>query len=455
MVSEAFRLAFLRVDKGDHRYRRFAGILQGFVTGLGNRLIGVLVGFLSVPLTIGYLGPERYGIWVAIGTLLAWLQVADLGLGNTLKNALTSAIAQGRMDLARAHLSTAIIGFAVAALAAGFIGLLVWPWIDWAAVFGARTSLARSEIAPAVAIAMGAALVNLPLSVTGSVYIAYQEGRIGNYWAMLGNIANLVALLIVTRTEAGLVWLVVALAATSLAINIVAVIWLFRYHKPELSPRLECVNAYSFRQLAHIGGLFFLITIISLVTFQTDNLVIAHYLGSDQVPQYSLTYRLFEYASVFQTILFSYLWGGYTEAISRKDINWVRRTFNLNLGGSVGFSLVAATALVFAAQPFICWWAGDAAVPSRNLVLWIALWSVINAFTSPVACLLAAASRLRNQTIYSAFGAAGNIILTLTLVKSWGITGVIAGTVISYLVCICVPCIIDARLLLRKLSRDL
>ena len=90
-------------------------------------------------------------------------------------------------------------------------------------------------------------------------------------------------------------------------------------------------------------------------------------------------------------------------------------------------------------------------VPSTALIAWMAAWSLINAFTNPVACLLASAAHLRTQIIYSAFSTVANIVLSIILVQRWGVEGVIAATVISYSFFICVPCYLDAERLLGRL----
>ena len=71
-------------------------------------------------------------------------------------------------------------------------------------------------------------------------------------------------------------------------------------------------------------------------------------------------------------------------------------------------------------------------IPSVALVGWMAAWSVINAMTNPVACLLAAASHMRVQLIYGALAAGSNVALSIYLVPRWGASGAIAATVIAY-----------------------
>jgi O-antigen/teichoic acid export membrane protein len=205
------------------------------------------------------------------------------------------------------------------------------------------------------------------------------------------------------------------------------------------------------RALSQTGWQFFLIGIMALVTFQTDNLVISHYLGAAKVPQYSLTYNLFAYTSLPQNMLFSYLWAAYTEAIARKDIAWVARTFHLNLIIGLLFTGVSVGVLGIIAKPFIGWWTRGAIVPSSALIAWMAAWSVINAMTNPIACLLAAASHLRAQLIYSAFSTISNLALSIYLVQRWGVYGAIAATVISYAIFVCVPVYVDAEMLIKRL----
>ena len=450
-LGKAFRLLFLRIEGGDHRHRRVLAILQGVITGLGNKVVGMLISFLSVPLTIGYLGTERYGAWVTIGSLLAWLQLTDFGLGNGLTNAVTTAAGQDRPDLVRMHLSNGVALLTSIAVATGLVAALAWPFINWGAVFGVSDPATLAELGPAVATALAVFLIQFPLSSGGKVYMAYQEGRIGTYWGIAGNILSLLALITVTRTGGGLVWLVIAVSGTQMLVVLASNAWIYLRHRPNLRPGLRHLDTSAMRPLGAVGGKFFLIQIMALVTFQTDNLVISHYLGAARVPEYSLTYTLFSYTALPQSLLFGYLWTAYTEAIARRDIVWVARAFHMSLLAGIAFTAVAVGCIAFIAQPFIAWWAGPAVVPSIALIAWMAGWSMINAYTNPIACLLAAASHLRVQLIYSFLSTVSNLALSIYLVGSWGVVGVIAATVISYAVFVCVPVLIDVEFLLKRL----
>ena len=315
--------------------------------------MGFLVSFLSVPLTIGYLGKERYGVWILLSSLLAWVRLADLGVSPGLRTAIASALGSGRPDLVRILLSTAFALLCTIAAVLGLVAAVAWPWIDWVALFGITTEEARAEVGPAIATSLGFFLLTFPLSITAVTYDALQEGKLQNYWGMAGNIASLVALIVVTHTHGGLVRLVMAMSGTSLIVNILSSVWLFARYKPLLAPRPQAVQMSSVRRLLNSGGTFFLIQIVALVIFQTGNFIVAKFTGSASVPSYSLTYTLFSYSYLPQTILFNYLWVAHADAIARGDIGWVAHTLKRNLSFSLGFTLAAVVPLILIARPFI------------------------------------------------------------------------------------------------------
>ena len=55
-------------------------------------LTGV-ISLLSIPLTLGYLGADRFGLWMTIASLQAIFAFADFGLGNGVLNTVAEVAA--------------------------------------------------------------------------------------------------------------------------------------------------------------------------------------------------------------------------------------------------------------------------------------------------------------------------------------------------------------------------
>jgi Na+-driven multidrug efflux pump len=78
----------------------------------------MLMGFVSVPLTVGYLGAERYGVWLTISSLLIWVALTDFGLaGNALVNVLSEALGNDDREAARHYVASAFWALVTIALA--------------------------------------------------------------------------------------------------------------------------------------------------------------------------------------------------------------------------------------------------------------------------------------------------------------------------------------------------
>jgi len=54
----------------------------------------ILISFLLIPLTLDYLNPYEYGIWLTLNSVLSWVYLFDIGLGNGLRNRLAEALAK-------------------------------------------------------------------------------------------------------------------------------------------------------------------------------------------------------------------------------------------------------------------------------------------------------------------------------------------------------------------------
>ena len=60
--------------RSQERYRRAALTM---LSSLAARSVSILTVLISVPLTLGYLGVERYGLWMTISSVIAMLVFAD------------------------------------------------------------------------------------------------------------------------------------------------------------------------------------------------------------------------------------------------------------------------------------------------------------------------------------------------------------------------------------------
>lgn len=417
------------------RNRRLAvGVASGALT----KGMAYLVTLVTVPMTIGYLGLERYGIWVTMISMLAWIGVVDLGVANGLTPALSAAYGKGREDLARGYVATAFWSLTAISLLASVVIAACWSRINWSGVFSIGDNDLRLQVAAAMALAVGFFLVNLPLAITQRILLSYQQGMAANLWQVLISLAGVIGIYLVTLTQGGLVYLVLGYSGAQMLVSLASTVWLFGWSKPQLHPFVR-PNFADAKHVLSLGSLFFINQISTLFIFQKDNILITHYLGPAQSASYSVTWQIFLYLNAINILIAPYLGPGFGEAYAKGDLRWMRKVFSRYMLASCVVTLPAVISLAWFHRSILVAWVGSGVMPTSATVLWIALWTLVLSVQWPIITLLNHVGRLRVFTVFYALAAVLNLLLSVVLIKTVGVYGGAMASVITTVVFVLLP----------------
>jgi O-antigen/teichoic acid export membrane protein len=429
--------------------RRLARILHGGATGIASKTVTMLASAISLPVAVRYLGKLEYGIWVTISTSVVMLSVLDLGIANTLTNFVSRAYADDDEPMAQRYFATALWVTAGISIVLGACYFTISSWINWASLFHLQSPLLVTQVRWSVSLCVLFFLLVLPLNLANKVLSGYQEVHLSNYFTMANGVLGLVAIVATVALHGSLVTLTTAYCSATLFSSLLLNLWLCFWHRPGVAPWPSAVTLALTQELFAEGALFFALQISGFLVFNTDNLVITHYLGAGEVTPYSVAWRLCGYAGMFQSMLVPSLWPAFSEAFHRGDLVWVNKTYRRLMRFSILAVSVAAAVIGLLGRPVIRVWAGQAAVPGAWLLWLMCCWVVLLSYTVNQAMLLAATHRIRMQAIYSGVTAIANLMVTIVLVQRIGAIGVLLGTVISYILFILVPQGYETRAVLR------
>jgi O-antigen/teichoic acid export membrane protein len=428
---------------------RFARVLKGGASGVAGKIAAVVVNAVSLPITVRYLGPEQYGFWVTISTTIMMFAVLDLGIANTLTNCISRAYAEQSDEMAKRYYATAFWATSAIAILLGLIGAVSWPHIDWGKLFGLSDPALAREAGKCAAISFGYVLLTLPLVLANKVMGGYQRMPVANAFAMLNSVLGLVAIILVVRMHGSVVDLMAAFCAAMLTGTVLLNLWMGLRHKPRIRPTPGKVRFGAAREILSQGMLFFVLQIAGVIVFNTDNFIIAHFLGAEQVTPYAVTWKFVGYVSVLQSLLVPSLWPAFSEAYLGRDIVWISKTYGRVMRATLVTVGVGSLLLGFAGRWIIGLWAGKAAVPGLALLWCMCFWAVLCCICTNQAALLAATQRLRLQAAMGTLAAILNLVLSVVLVKRYGPIGVLSATIISYLLFIVLPQTWEVRRILR------
>jgi O-antigen/teichoic acid export membrane protein len=410
------------------------------------------VSLVVVPLALNYLGAERYGVWLTLTSLVAFLKFADLGLGNGLMTALARARGEGDRQLAREYTSTTFFLLIATAVLMGLGFLIAYPRVDWPSMLNVASPLASKEVGPALSILVALLLLGVPMTVTDKAQWGAQEGYITGVWQALGSVLGLGALLLAFRLELGLPWLVLAIAGTRLLASLLNGVVMFGWLHRWLRPSVRRISRRATHEVAKLGALFFGLQVANIVMLASDNVIIARLLGVDEVPQFAVPFKLFYFIPTILGLVFMPLWPAYAEAIANRDSDWVRRTIRMTVLSSFTLSTLGAGILIAFGKPLIDLWVGPSVSPSSSLLWALGFQAVLISVTAVVGVLFNAAGVIRFQLVALISAAVVALALKAFMAQQMGVEGVAWATVVGYSIFILIPYGFATPRLLNRLS---
>jgi O-antigen/teichoic acid export membrane protein len=297
---------------------------------------------------------------------------------------------------------------------------------------GALGLTSTSDAATAFAVAVVLTLATQPFGLVERVLIATRRGPAANVWTAITNAVAFAGMVLAFQLSTRLTVLALFVFLFTLLARGVSALFLVRGDWKLALPTRDALDTRQLRAPLQQGVSFLLLQIAALVLFQTDNLIIAAFLGAEAVTEYSVTFRLFGYVVLVQSLLLTPLWPAYAEAFEKGDVAWIKVTMKRLLIVSMPAFAIVIVLLVLFSSPILDRWTGSQVRPPLSLVILIAVWTLMALWGNNFSVLQNALGRIRLQAISSIAMALINLVLSLLLVRGYGSVGVITATIVSY-----------------------
>ncbi len=402
----------------------FSGILKA---------IGLCTSFLVVPVTLYYLDNEPYGLWMTISSMAFWIFTFDIGLGNGMRNYLTSAISNHDEELAQTHISSTFAMLTLLAIVMALIAVPLVLTLDFSSLLNAH-SMENSSLQLIILVALVLTLLNFVVKNIGFIFVAMQKYAVNDLLTVGGNVAALIVIFILTKcTEGNLLYVVAVFMAMPVLVFVLGGIPLFAKH-PQLRPRVKSIDMKYCKTIAGKGlGFFFIQATSCLVIFGGSNVLISHFLGPESVTTYNIAYKYFYLLMIGYTVVIAPMWNAYTDAQVKGDWTWIRQTFKKALL-MWGATVVAGVVMLVFCDVFYHLWVGDAvSVPftvSVSVMCFIAAFNLNNCVTY----LLNGLNTIRVQIYTSVIATAAYLGVLALFGHSWGIEGIVNCMTACYVV---------------------
>lgn len=413
--------------RAQERHRR---ALLSSATGVLSRIVSLVTPLVTIPLTLSYLGTERYGVWMTISSVVASLAFADLGIGNGLLNSVSAAYGRDDKALAREYVSSGFFLLLAIALILATGYFAAYPFLPWQKLFGISSPAVAAEVPRAVTVFVACFLLSFPLGTIDRTLMAYQEAFRTAFWAPFASLLSLLFVVVAIKQNLGIAGLIFAISGTSVLISMANGVFLFKFNRPWLLPRPSLITKSAASRILKLGGMFFVIQLAAMVRSNSGNMVIAHTLGSSAVTQYAVPVRVLVIVGSLITIMLTPIWPAYSEAIARGDVDWVRTTLKRSTALSLVLTIPFGAFLILFGRVILFHWTGGRVVPSTTLLIALAIWGIVSGVWACFAIFLMAAA-IRFHACTTVMASVLNLFLSIYFTGRIGISGAVLSSIIG------------------------
>lgn len=395
---------------------RSVRVLRNVVSNYLRYFAAGVIGFVITPMMVHLLGDGRYGLWVAVFSLTGYFGLFDQGIRPSLVRYVSRDHTRGDRDGVARTLSsafalyTAVGVLALIATAAAASSVQHFMKLEPGQLVEAR----RLVWIAGLSIAVG-----FPLGVFGATLSGLQRYDVSNTIGLVVTVVRAIAFVVVLHAG----WGLEGLAWTSLAMNLAghaASWWWVRRLLPGLALHARLIGRETLARIGSYSGYAFLGAIANSITFQTDALVIAGFLGAALVTPFALAASLVDHA---RTLVFSATFVLSPTASELDTRGETRQLHDMVVAGSKYSVLVSwpvLFALILFGEPLLRAWVGPAHAGAWVLIALLAVPNLLALPQGAASSALFGVSRHRGVVALAVLNAVLNLGLSLWWVRSAG-----------------------------------
>lgn len=386
----------------------------------------ILISLMSAPIMLHHVNRADYGVLLTLTSIVGWVGMMDIGLGNGLRNKLPEMLAKGDLQGAKKAVSSSYAALTM------YVGLLISiflvssSYIDWRNVLNSPMSDAE-EINGLAAVVFIAFCVQFLLGLIVSILYAYQMPAANSLISFVSQVVTFIALIVqVYIFKVSSVFQIGAVnCLIPPLIMLLATLFLFATKLREVAPTFKMIDFKYVSGILSLGVKFFILQIITIVIFQANSIIITRVVGPEAVVEYNMAFRYISVLTMFFNIMITPIWSATTDAYVRGDFAWIRKTLYLSrkicLIAIVGGILMT----IFSKQVYTLWLGKGAIDISYTTTGLVCLYVSFEMLYKVYGTIINGTGKVFAQMVITGFIAICYVPLALLLGKILGLSGVL------------------------------
>ncbi len=398
----------------------------------------LFISIILLPVYIHFFQDQTVlGIWYTVLSVLNWVNLFDLGLGQGLRNQLPVAIEMNDKKMIKECISTTYYLMTIVAIVIMIIGMLVIPKLNWNNIFNVTPNVIQNEVLIiCVQIIFCGIMMQLVLKIITSIMYAIQKSAVVNVLSLMTNAIILLMLLIVPPKDiaSNLIMMsiinVIAANVPYIGCTLIVFSSILKESKP-------CWSAFSriyIKDIFSVGLALLWLQVVFMIISSVNEFLISNLTEPKYVVEYQAYFKIFKTAAMLMSLALTPIWSAVTRFKAQKDYNWIIKVYKIFIIG-VGVCLVGELSIISFLQRITDIWLGKNVI-NVNIGYAIAFVfsSVILVLHNVNTTIGNGLSYFRLQIIWMTFAAVIFVPLSYILVQATGSwIGVVIANSISML----------------------
>ena len=409
-------------------------INKNIVFGLVYKPLSMILSYLYIPVALAYLGDEKYGVWATVLSVLSWISLFDIGIGNGLRNKLAENLKNYDSLKTRKYVSSAYIMLTIIVMILMIVTVALSSLVNWKSFFKVEANFS-DNLTIVMNISIICMCVSFVMEICKSVYLALQKNHITNLMGLVQQALMLFSVVVLKKsTNGNLVFVAIAYGISNLVVELFFTLKLFKYNR-DFIPKVKYFSHEEAKDTTGLGIQFFIIQIAAMILYATDNIIITQICGPVQVTPYTTANKLFSMITAVFSIMIAPYWSAITVRKVDGDIGGIKKAEKKMLR-LWEMATIGCIFLIIVFKPVVHIWLQRDMTFQQGLIPLMAVYAIVYMWNAVYSQIGNGLSLMKVSVIIAIIQSLVNVIASIFFGSILGMksVGVLLGTVIAMLV---------------------
>ncbi len=408
--------------------------LSGVTTGYVYTIVTSIVALWLTPYTLSFVDRTHYGYYILLADILTWLNLLQLGVSGVFNSKAAMCIGRKDYHLLQVYTSTASLMQAISGVIILVIGICMSFFMDRIVD---TTGISRFDVVVTFVIVSFTSFFHILKQPLSAILVANKQIHIDNLLDLLLYGIQVGLTVLFLNLGYGIISLAVSHLVAVLCITLVTYI---RVKRLPFKLKLGFVG-FDKKVLFDFltTGIWFTVGGLGQIfIYKVDRFFIGSYISLSVVTSYHITTKLYDFCNVFFSKFVNISRPYISQLYAQKNMKRLCHLYDFFVNASIILMVFVCIMVYLVNQWFVGWWIkNDPNAYIGDKVSFLFSVSVIlQAAVLPNRALLASTLyKVNMQGIARVVEGAVKFLLSLLMIRYWGIEGLLWASIISCLLC--------------------